>query len=191
MRRNIRHPNFSIPIRAQARAASSFHSDKYVLPTRLHQKDILYLVLTHDVVPLEELKHPGVVDFESYTWRHVGCKGIPLLENPMLENPALETRPDTQGDTDFLLEQGEDRRSDSYAAASSLAETLDLLERYKQNYAGTTRRGIEAMELQLQGMRLTDIAKQYDVPPNHVGAWISRAASKLREETGLREALLE
>ena len=41
-----------------------------------------------------------------------------------------------------------------------------------------------------QGMRLTDIAKQYDVPPNHVGAWISRAASKLREETGLREALL-
>lgn len=47
------------------------------------------------------------------------------------------------------------------------------------------------MELQLRGMRLTDIAKQYDVPPNHVGAWISRAASKLREETGLREALLE
>ena len=109
----------------------------------------------------------------------------------MLESPALETHPDTQGDTDFLLEQGEDRRSDSYAAASSLAETLDLLERYKQNYAGTTRRGIEAMELQLQGMRLTDIAKQYDVPPNHVGAWISRAASKLREEMGLREALLE
>ena len=103
----------------------------------------------------------------------------------------METRPDTQGDTDFLLEQGEDRRSDSYAAASSLAETLDLLERYKQNYAGTTRRGIEAMELQLQGMRLTDIANQYDVPPTHVGAWISRAASKLREETGLREALLE
>ena len=89
------------------------------------------------------------------------------------------------------MEQCEDRRSDFYAAASSLAETLDLLERYKQNYAGTTRRGIEAMELQLQGMRLTDIAKQYDVPPNHVGAWISRAASKLREETGLREALWE
>ena len=100
-------------------------------------------------------------------------------------------RPDTQEDADFLLEQETDRYSDPYASARSLAETLDLLERYKQNYAGTARRGIEAMELQLQGMRLTDIAKRYDVPPNHVGAWISRAASKLREETGLREALLQ
>ena len=101
------------------------------------------------------------------------------------------TRPDTQEDADFLLERTENRYGEPYAAARSLAETLDLLERYKQNYAGTARRGIEAMELQLQGMRLTDIAKQYDVPPNHVGAWISRAASKLREEAGLREALLE
>ena len=132
---------------------------------------------------------PGNVQFATYAKKVVyhglvsHCRRVAARERHM-------TRPDTQEDADFLQEQGEDRRRDSYAAARSLAETLDLLERYKQNYAGTTRRGIEAMELQLQGMRLTDIAKQYDVPPNHVGAWISRAASKLREETGLREALL-
>lgn len=44
------------------------------------------------------------------------------------------TRPDTQEDADFLLEQTENRYSEPYAAARSLAETLDLLERYKQNY---------------------------------------------------------
>ena len=133
---------------------------------------------------------PGKVPFATYAKKFVyhglvrHCRRVAARDRHM-------TRPDTQEDADFLLEQSEDRRSDSYAAARSLAETLDLLERYKQNYAGTTRRGIEAMELQLQGMRLTDIAKQYDVPPNHVGAWISRATSKLREETGLRETLLE
>lgn len=133
---------------------------------------------------------PGKVQFATYAKKVVyhglvsHCRRVAARERHM-------TRPDTQEDADFLLEQAEDRCSDPYAAARSLAETLDLLERYKQNYAGTARRGIEAMELHLQGMRLTDIAKQYDVPPNHVGAWISRAASKLREEDGLHDALLE
>lgn len=39
-------------------------------------------------------------------------------------------------------------------------------------------------------MRLTDIAKQFGVPANHVGTWISRAASKMREDAGLYDALL-
>lgn len=133
---------------------------------------------------------PGKVQFATYAKKVVyhglvsHCRRIAARERHM-------ARPDTQEDADFLLERQEDRRDDPYAAARSLAETLDLLERYKQNYTGTARRGMDALELQLRGMRLTDIAKQYDVPPNHVGAWISRAASKLREEDGLREALLD
>ncbi len=132
---------------------------------------------------------PGKVQFATYAKKVVyhglvsHCRRVAARERHI-------ARPNTQDDADFLLEQEGDLRSDPYAAARSLVETLDLLERYKQSYAGTTRRGIEALELQLQGMRLTDIAKQFGVPANHVGAWISRAASKMREDAGLYDALL-
>lgn len=134
--------------------------------------------------------HPDKVQFATYAKKVVYhglisyCRRVAVRERRM-------ARPDTQDSAEFLMEQDGKHCGDCYAAARSLTETLDLLERYKRNYTGTARRGVEAMELQLQGIRLTDIAKQYDVPPNHVGAWISRAASKLREEAVLRESLHE
>ena len=133
---------------------------------------------------------PGKVQFATYAKKVVyhglvsHCRRVAARERHMI-------RPDTQEATEHLLEQANHCRHDPYSSARSLAETLDLLERYKRNYAGTARRGIEAMELQLQGMRLTDIAKRYDVQPNYVGAWISRATSRLREETDLRGFLFE
>ena len=44
------------------------------------------------------------------------------------------------------------------------------------------RLGVEALELKVKGLNGTDIAKLYNVKPNQVGAWISRAAQKIRKE---------
>ena len=39
---------------------------------------------------------------------------------------------------------------------------------------------MEALALKVKGYTGADIARMYHTKPNHVGAWISRAAEKLR-----------
>lgn len=72
--------------------------------------------------------------------------------------------------------------ADRSAANISMLETLALLESTKKKYQGVTRLGIEALALQIQGYRITDIAAAYQVPSSHVGAWISRSRQKLRND---------
>lgn len=60
--------------------------------------------------------------------------------------------------------------------------TKQLLEHGRRTYTGVAKLGIEAMELKLMGYTGSDIARLYHTCPNHVGAWIARAASKLRED---------
>lgn len=60
-----------------------------------------------------------------------------------------------------------------------------LLEHGRRNYTGTALLGIEAMELKVKGYTGTDIARLYGVKPTLVGAWISRAAEKLRKDAAL------
>lgn len=55
------------------------------------------------------------------------------------------------------------------------------MESVKAEYSGVARLGIEALELKIKGLSGSDIAHLYGVAPNHVGAWISRAAEKLRK----------
>ena len=81
-------------------------------------------------------------------------------------------------------------QSDAFDARVSLMETLSLLEASKQDYDGVARLGIEALALKLQGMRVTDIAELYQVPPSHVGAWISRSVAKLRSDPRFLASLL-
>lgn len=57
-----------------------------------------------------------------------------------------------------------------------------VLEYGKRTYSGAAKLGVEALELKIAGYSGTDIAKFYGVKPNHVGAWISRAAQKLRKD---------
>ena len=77
-----------------------------------------------------------------------------------------------------------------YIEPHTRPETLSLLEASKQEYDGVARLGIEALALKLQGMRVTDIAEIYHVPPSHVGAWISRSAAKLRCDPRFLASLL-
>lgn len=66
----------------------------------------------------------------------------------------------------------------------SLFEEQDiytLLQNCKQQYTGTARLGIEAIEWKVKGFSGAEIAKMYGVKPNLVGAWISRASSRLKQ----------
>lgn len=60
-------------------------------------------------------------------------------------------------------------------------ETLGLLHSMKRKYTGTVKLGIEAIEWKVKGFTGKEIADMYGVKPNLVGAWISRAASRLKE----------
>ncbi len=64
-----------------------------------------------------------------------------------------------------------------------------ILEHGKRTYSGVAKLGIEAMELKVMGYGVTDIAALYQTRPNHVGAWISRAAEKLRNDAMAAELL--
>lgn len=79
---------------------------------------------------------------------------------------------------------------DEFISKTSLVETLSLLDACKKDYDGVSRLGIEALSLKIQGMRVSDIAELYHVPPSHVGAWISRASSKLRSSAHFAKGLL-
>lgn len=69
---------------------------------------------------------------------------------------------------------------DDFDARVSYLEVTPLLEQTKKQYRGVARLGIEALELKIRGLGISDIAGLYGVKPTHVGAWISRATKKLR-----------
>lgn len=81
---------------------------------------------------------------------------------------------------ELLPEKDVSCTSDDFETRIATVEVLDLLSFYAQQYHGITKCGIEALSKMIQGMRITDIAYSLDVPPSHVGAWISRAAKILR-----------
>lgn len=60
-------------------------------------------------------------------------------------------------------------------------DVLTLLHQCKQQYSGTARLGIEAIEWKVKGFSGAEIAKMYGVKPNLVGAWISRASKRLKQ----------
>lgn len=64
----------------------------------------------------------------------------------------------------------------------SWMDTADLLADCKRRYSGVARLGVEALELKVKGLSGADIARLYGAKPNEVGAWISRAAQKIRKD---------
>jgi RNA polymerase sigma factor (sigma-70 family) len=70
---------------------------------------------------------------------------------------------------------------DAYDSLLSDSAVFSLLESVKSEYSGITRLGIEALELKVKGYTGADIARMWGVGQNHVGAWISRAKTKLRQ----------
>lgn len=65
-------------------------------------------------------------------------------------------------------------------------DAADLLADCKRRYTGVARLGVEALELKVKGLSGSDIARLYGAKPNQVGAWISRAAQKIRKDIAER-----
>lgn len=61
-------------------------------------------------------------------------------------------------------------------------ELLRALQQSKENCSGSVRKGIEAIELKMQGYSGRDIAERYHVKPNYITACISRAQKYLRQD---------
>ena len=59
---------------------------------------------------------------------------------------------------------------------------IDILLEKRNGVSETTRKGINAMVLQMQGYSGMDIAEKYDVKPNYVAACISRARKYLQND---------
>lgn len=93
---------------------------------------------------------------------------VPLHAEPDVEDFSLEQFPAENTIKAFLEEQ----------------DILLLLQSCKRQYTGTARLGIEAIEWKIKGFSGAEIAKMYDVKPNLVGAWISRAAARLKQNEG-------
>ena len=70
-------------------------------------------------------------------------------------------------------------------------ETPLLLAATESQYSGVTGKGVHALALQVSGVPLTAVAVRMSAPPNHVSAWISRAAHKLRNDESFLSSLHE
>ncbi len=121
------------------------------------------------------------VKFENYAEKVVAnglrtyCR-LMCAKQKRIYSVPIYSEPDSE---QFALDQipSEDNLDDVF----SMQDTLLLLNSFKHQYSGTARLGIEAIEWKVKGYTGAEIAKMYGVKPNLVGAWISRAASKLRQ----------
>ena len=134
---------------------------------------------------------PGGAQFSSYAvtvirnhlLEHCRCVMARLRNIPTcpLDAPAGEDRPPP-------IRAAELSRDDTGEWISALS-VAQLLEHGKRRYTGVAKLGIEALELKIKGYSGADIARLYHTKPNHVGAWISRAAEKLRQDAISAELL--
>lgn len=109
------------------------------------------------------------------------CRKICQHEAPLpLCLEVLESEPQLE-QTDSALEQAVLRK----LASEDLFCTLDKIH---TESSGVVRLGIEALILKAKGMSGQEIAALYGVKPNHVGAWISRAAKRLRGNADFQRA---
>ena len=79
---------------------------------------------------------------------------------------------------------------DTFTPQAGTMETLELLSSASKDFSGVSKLGTEALGLKVQGYATSEIAALYHAPPSHVGAWISRAAQKLRNSPSFLSGLL-
>lgn len=92
------------------------------------------------------------------------------LGPPEEDKPPGVPEPSVEDGVDILIDQ---------------LDTDALLSDCKRRYSVVARLGVEALELKIKGYSGADIARLYHTKPNCVGAWISRAAQKIRKDIGI------
>ena len=69
--------------------------------------------------------------------------------------------------------------------ANAVAEIINA----KKDCNGVILKGIDSILYRIKGYSVTDIAEIYGVPPNHVGAWMSRAKKILCSNPAVSETV--
>lgn len=114
------------------------------------------------------------VQFHSYA--------IPVIRNHLLDYCRhIRSRTVPTASLDKLDEEASERHTPAWDGSGDLF-VEQVLAYGKRTYSGVARLGVEALELKIAGYSGADIAELYGVPANHVGAWISRAAKKLKKD---------
>ena len=109
------------------------------------------------------------------------CRRI-YRNNRTLPTLSLDA-PAEEQDTANLSEALSDSITDFEDTCLSHVWAKEFLSQRKSAYTGCAKLGVEALELKvLGGYGVTDIAALYHAKPNLVGAWISKAKRKLRED---------
>ena len=125
----------------------------------------------------------GEVPFSAYA--------RPVIRNHLLDCcrrvlVQLEHLPtvdlDASANADVTLPEQYLRSADDPEAWDNRILVEQILEHGRRSYTGVARLGVEAMVLKTMGYTGADIARLYNTKPNHVGAWISRAAEKLKRD---------
>ena len=102
------------------------------------------------------------------------CGAAEKCADLLLDTPPCEDRPPPVREEEVAQDDSEQWVSAIYVA--------QLLEHGKRHYSGVAKLGVEALELKIKGYSGADIARLYHTKPNHVGAWIARAAEKFRQD---------
>lgn len=110
-----------------------------------------------------------------------------LMNHCKAVNTGQRNLPAVSLDVDYTAEDGpplftEPSVSDGVDELLGRMDADDLLADCKRRYTGVARLGVEALELKVNGYSGADIARLYGAKPNQVGAWISRAAQKIRKD---------
>lgn len=132
--------------------------------------------------------NPALAQFDTYAKKVIRnglishCRKV-LYENSHYACISL----DEHGD--LLPHYGHAAKEDEFTTRVAALEILDVLHSHAQRYSGVTQKGIDALCKRLEGNPLPQIAEEYAVPVNYVGAWISRAVAKLRKNPTLLEEL--
>jgi len=85
-------------------------------------------------------------------------------------------------DISYALLLPDESDAEDWEHRFSMYHTLALLNDVHNTYTGTAQLGIEALMLKISGLSGKQIAQLYGVKPNLVGAWISRAADRLKKD---------
>lgn len=125
----------------------------------------------------------GPVQFKTYA--------VPVIRNHLVDHcRRITARQKNMPTLSLDAPLDEDKPPSQLPLAPDITKEWDselyvsrVLEHGKRTYSGVAKLGVEALELKIKGYSGADIARLYHTKPNHVGAWISRAAEKLRSDS--------
>lgn len=110
------------------------------------------------------------VKFETYASK--------VVKNTILDHLKSILRKKNSQEKSLLILQTEQEYWESFDDTAA----LEALQQAKERYTGTALKGIEAIEMKMQGYRGKDIAQIYQVKANYISACVSRAKKCLQKD---------